>query len=142
MKRFFGALGMMALAAYCFAAGLVCTVLDAAELRREKPAIRRPRGMASWYGEGYRGKAMANGQPFDPDAMTCASWDWDLGTMLRVTHPASGRFVIVEVTDRGPAKWTGCLIDLSGRAFRRLEDPSVGKIAVEIVRVPNGEDTP
>lgn len=89
-------------------------------------------GRASWYGEGYRGKRMANGQPFDPEAMTCAAWKWPLGSLLRVTHAASGRFVIVELTDRGPAQWTGCLVDLSARAFRRLEDPGRGRIEVRV----------
>lgn len=89
-------------------------------------------GRASWYGEGYRGKTMANGQPFDPEAMTCAAWRWPLGSLLRVTHLVSGRHVIVELTDRGPAAWTGCLVDLSARAFRRLENPSVGRIGVRV----------
>lgn len=90
------------------------------------------RGRASWYGEGYRGKTMANGKPFNPDDMTCAMWDYPFGTMLRAKHVNSGRVVYVEVTDRGPAKWTGCIIDLSSAAFRKLEDTSAGKIAVEI----------
>jgi rare lipoprotein A len=88
------------------------------------------RGRASWYGESYRGKKMANGQIFDPEGMTCASFRWPLGSLLRVVHLASGRSVVVEVTDRGPAAWTGCMIDLSARAFRRLEDPGVGRIVV------------
>jgi rare lipoprotein A len=89
-------------------------------------------GFASWYGEGYRGKTMANGQPFDPEEMTCAAWHWPLGTLLRVQHIKNGRYVIVEVTDRGPAKWTKRLIDLSARSFRRLEAQDVGIIPVRV----------
>lgn len=95
-------------------------------------AAARGIGEASWYGEGYRGKTMANGQPFDPDALTCAAWRWALGTRLKVTEPRSGRAVIVEVTDRGPAAWTGCILDLSSAAFRRLAHPDLGKIRVII----------
>lgn len=97
--------------------------------------VRWVNGRASWYGEGYRGKKMANGRPFDPEAMTCASWDFPFGTLLRVMNPRTGRSVIVEVTDRGPALWTKCTIDLSSRAFRRIEDPARGKCDVHISRV-------
>lgn len=97
--------------------------------------VRWANGRASWYGEGYRGKKMANGRPFDPEAMTCATWDFPFGTLLRVTNPRTGRSVIVEVTDRGPALWTKCTIDLSARAFRRIEDPARGKCDVHVSRV-------
>jgi rare lipoprotein A len=88
--------------------------------------------LASWYGEEHRGKLMANGKRFDPDAFTAASWFYPLGTKLRVTlvsaskpEPEPGRLestpkslsdslaaektplpasVIVTVTDRGPAR--------------------------------------
>jgi rare lipoprotein A len=89
-------------------------------------------GRASWYGEGYRGKTMANGKPFDPEGMTCASWHHPFGTLLRVTNARNGLQVVVEVTDRGPAQWTGCILDLSSRAFRRIADPRVGKIDVRV----------
>src|SRR5579862_977014 len=56
---------------------------------------------ASWYGESHRGRLMANGQPFDPDQLTAASWFYPLGTRVVVTHDA--RTVTVEITDRGPA---------------------------------------
>lgn len=114
---------------------LWCGLISWLWLRRAAPvpSDAGQRGRASWYGEGYRGKTMANGQPFDPEAMTCASWDYPLGTLLRVRHVGSGRYVLVEVTDRGPARRTKCVIDLSARAFRRLAAPAVGIIHVEIV---------
>lgn len=89
-------------------------------------------GRASWYGDEYRGKLMANGQPFDPAGMTCATRLWPLGTMLRVQELGTNLIVYVEVTDRGPAAWAGCIIDLSHRAFRRLADPRVGHVSVHI----------
>lgn len=88
------------------------------------------RGRASWYGENYRGKAMANGKPFNPDAMTCAAWDWPLGTKLEVRH--EGRAVIVVVTDRGPALYKARIVDLSKAAFAALADPALGVITVTI----------
>ena len=56
---------------------------------------------ASWYGEEHRGLPMANGKRFNPDKLTAASWFYDLGTRVVVTH--AGRSVVVEITDRGPA---------------------------------------
>lgn len=103
-------------------------------------AVDSVRGRASWYGEGYRGKTMANGQPFDPEAMTCAAWDWPLGSLLRVRERNSGRSVIVEVSDRGPARWTGNLIDLSARAFRRLGNTDKGLLYVEVAVLRTGPE--
>ncbi len=91
---------------------------------------------ATWYGRHLRGKKMANGQPFNPDGMTAASWDYPLGTKLRITH--DGKSIIVEVTDRGgePAFLQfGKTIDLSKGAFSRLDDPEEGSIHVKIKRV-------
>jgi rare lipoprotein A len=91
---------------------------------------------ASWYGEEVEGRLMANGQPFDPSALTCASWDYPFGTLLRVTHKA--RAVIVTVTDRGPAKRLyrkGRKLDLSRAAFACLASLKLGIITVDITRV-------
>lgn len=76
---------------------------------------------------------MANGKPFDPDRLTAASWFYDLGTKVVVTH--EGRSVVVEITDRGPAKHfvrQGRKIDLSRAAFSRLGNPKTGLIEVTI----------
>jgi rare lipoprotein A len=89
--------------------------------------------LASWYGEKHRGLLMANGQRFDPDKCTAASWFYDIGTKVVVTH--ENRSVIVEITDRGPAKFLlkkGRIIDLSRAAFAKLADPDLGLIDVTV----------
>jgi rare lipoprotein A (peptidoglycan hydrolase) len=89
--------------------------------------------LASWYGEQHRGLLMANGQRFDPDRLTAASWFFELGTKVVVTH--DDRSVIVEITDRGPAKrliQDGRKIDLSRAAFAKLADPDIGLIEVTV----------
>jgi hypothetical protein len=53
----------------------------------------------TWYGDRERGKLMANGRPFNPDAMTAASWNYPLGTKLKLIY--GNKSVVVEVTDRG-----------------------------------------
>lgn len=90
-------------------------------------------GLASWYGEEHRGRLMANGQPFNPDALTAARWFFPLGTWVKVTHGV--RSVVVEITDRGPARHLveqGRIIDLSRGAFARLDDPKLGLIEVKV----------
>ena len=117
------------------AVALCCLIVLALEWCRDAwvfATFRSADQQASWYGEGYRGKAMANGQPFDPDAMTCAGWAWPVGAMLRVTSVGTGRSVVVKVTDRGPAAWTGCQLDLSRAAFARIDDLNAGRIRVRV----------
>lgn len=90
-------------------------------------------GAASFYGEDYRGKTMANGELFDPDAMTAASWDYPLGARVRVTH--RGQYIVVTITDRGPARRLrrqGRIIDLSEAAFAVLAPVSSGLVAVSV----------
>jgi rare lipoprotein A len=90
---------------------------------------------ASWYGESHRGLPMANGHPFNPNRLTAASWFFPLGTKVVVTH--DDRSVIVEITDRGPAKHLvqdGRKIDLSRAAFAKLADLDLGLIDVSVTR--------
>jgi rare lipoprotein A len=90
---------------------------------------------ASWYGEEHRDLPMANGQRFDPNKLTAASWFFALGTKVVVSH--ANRSVVVEITDRGPAKrllQEGRKIDLSRAAFAKLANPDLGLIDVTVRR--------
>lgn len=91
-------------------------------------------GTASWYGESLRGSRMANGRPFDPDAFTCAAWNWPLGTCLRVSR--GNKNCVVFVTDRGPARRLHRLIDLSEAAFKRIADLRLGLVQVIVELAP------
>jgi rare lipoprotein A len=110
--------------------------LAAVAMVQAKPAPfvgKKVAGAASWYGESYRGRTMANGRPFDPDKLTAASYEYAIGTKVRVTH--DGAEVVVTITDRGPsAKYRaqGRVIDLSRAAFGRLANPDVGLIFVTV----------
>lgn len=95
-------------------------------------------GTASFYGFELDGRKMANGKPFDPLAFTCASWFYPLGTHLQVENMANGRVIIVEVTDRGPAKRLvakGRIVDLSFAAFKEIGQLKSGLIAVSITKL-------
>lgn len=92
---------------------------------------------ASWYGEKYNGRKTASGQVFDAAKHTAASWDYPLWTKLRIWN--GPRFVVVTITDRGPAKrlLKTRQLDLSLAAFSRLADPAAGllhNLKVEVVK--------
>jgi len=91
-------------------------------------------GIATWYGEAYHGRRMANGQPFDMyDPTTAASREFSLGTWLHVTSLANGRTVDVQVRDTGGFSHP---LDLSYAAFSQLASPSTGSIRVRYEVIP------
>lgn len=75
--------------------------------------------MASYYGRRHQGRLTASGERYDPRALTCAHPTAPFGARLRVTDLASGRSVVVRVTDRGPFA-AGRVVDLSLAAARAL----------------------
>jgi len=87
-------------------------------------------GIASYYGAECAGRIMANGKPFIPEKMTCASWHYPFGTVLIVTH--GQKSVRVTCTDRGPAKRLHREIDLSAAAFKKLAPLDMGLIQVTV----------
>ena len=90
-------------------------------------------GYASWYGPGFQGNRMANGQPFDQnDPSTTANNEYPMGTWLRVTNPGNGRSVVVQVRDRGGF---GAGLDLSRAAFFALDPPNGWGFRVRYERV-------
>ena len=74
-------------------------------------------GTASFYGasDGFSGKTTANGETYDPNALTAAHRTLPFGTRVRVTNLQNGKQVVVRINDRGPYK-NGRIIDLSKRA--------------------------
>jgi rare lipoprotein A len=76
---------------------------------------------ASYYHNKFNGKRTASGKKFSNDGYTAAHRKFPFGTRLKITNEKSGKFVIVEVTDRGPFS-RGREIDLSRRAFMEIAD--------------------
>ncbi len=89
--------------------------------------------VASWYGEKYRGKATASGEPFNPSELTAAMWDVPFGTRYRVSY--NGKSVVVRINDRGPAKHLNRGIDLSKAAFNKLSPLGKGLIKVKLEKL-------
>ena len=90
-------------------------------------------GKASFYAEAHHGKTMANGRPFNMNAMTAASNTLPLGSNARIT--AGKRSVVVKITDTGGFGKYGRIIDLSKAAFAKLAPTSKGVIRVCVTRV-------
>jgi len=88
-------------------------------------------GVASWYGPGFAGKQTANGEIFDPNALTAAHPTLQLPSIARVTNLENGRSVEVRINDRGPFA-SDRLIDLSRRAAELLGFKSQGTAVVRV----------
>ena len=91
-------------------------------------------GVASYYGEQFRGRPTASGEKFDPDKLTAAHPSYPMGTRVRVTNLKNGRSVVVRINDRGPYK-PGRIIDLSTRAAKEigLLADGIAKVRVQVV---------
>jgi rare lipoprotein A len=76
-------------------------------------------GYASWYGEELAGRPTANGETFDPAAITAAHKTLPLPSYVEVTALDTGRTILVRVNDRGPMVGDR-LIDLSRGAAEQL----------------------
>jgi len=115
--------------------GIAIPFVIADVLRNWALGAPKREGFASWMGCEQRGRVMENGQPYVPESLVCASWDHEIGTMLRVTNRENGLSVLARVSDRGPDKAlyrAGRVIELSERAFDVIADPRVGVVAVSI----------
>lgn len=91
--------------------------------------------VASWYGPKFHGRPTASGEVYDMNGLTAAHRSLPFGTRLRVTLPASGRSVVVEVNDRGPFI-RGRDLDLSYGAARAigLLEQGVARVHVQRLR--------
>ena len=76
-------------------------------------------GMASYYGWGHSGNRTANGERFDPAAMTAAHRSLSFGSRIVVTNLANGQEVVVRVNDRGPVG-KARIIDISYAAAQQI----------------------
>ncbi|MEE2036873.1 septal ring lytic transglycosylase RlpA family protein [Nocardiopsis sp. CT-R113] len=85
---------------------------------------------ASFYGAELAGSSTANGESFDPSAMTAAHKSLPFDTQVQVTNPSNGKSVTVRINDRGPYIDGRCL-DLSTAAFDQIIGTGAGVGQVE-----------
>lgn len=87
---------------------------------------------ASYYHNKFNGRRTASGKRFDNNKYTAAHKKLPFGTIVKVTNEANGKFVIVEITDRGPFSKVR-EIDLSRRAFMDIvSNKNSGSVLVKI----------
>ncbi|WP_051949118.1 septal ring lytic transglycosylase RlpA family protein [Methylosinus sp. PW1] len=111
-----------------------------ARLHPSNSGLKRTRtppmwSFASYYGGGERlNRHTANGERFNPGALTAAHRSLPFGTKVLVSH--GDRSVVVRVNDRGPAAYTGRSIDLSRAAAARLAmlGAGVARVTIQVLR--------
>lgn len=97
------------------------------------------RGIASWYGRRYHGKATSSGETYDMYAMTAAHTVLPIPSYARVTSVATGKSVVVRINDRGPFH-ADRIIDLSYVAAWKLGLVGGGSGPVEVEAIIPGAD--
>lgn len=98
------------------------------ESGKESPVV------ASWYGEDFHGKAMANGDIYDMYAATIAHKEMPLGTKVELENTLTGEMVRAVVTDRGPYV-EGRDVDLSFGLAQKLSlvEQGVGNLIMRVL---------
>ena len=93
------------------------------------------RGIASWYGGKFHGRATASGEIFDMEKVSAAHKRLPFGTVVRVENLDNGKQLKVRINDRGPFV-RGRIIDLSRAAARELGmlEAGVAKVRITVVR--------
>lgn len=112
------------------------TVLDTAQGYKE-------RGISSWYGTKFHGRATSSQEIYDMCQFTAAHKSLPIPSYVRVTRLDTGQSVIVRVNDRGPFH-EGRIIDLSFAAATKLGINKVGtaKVEVEAIDVSDQPSSP
>jgi rare lipoprotein A len=113
--------------------GKTYRVLDDEEARRY-----RERGLASWYGTMFNGRATSSGESDDICQFTAAHKTLPLPSYVRVTNLDNGRSLVVRVNDRGPFH-DGRVMDLSYAAAVRLGVDRAGTARVQLEAVGPGD---
>ncbi|MBF0154333.1 MAG: septal ring lytic transglycosylase RlpA family protein [Magnetococcales bacterium] len=97
------------------------------------------KGVASWYGDYFHGRATAAGEPYDQDDLTAAHPTLPLHTVVQVTNLKNGRQAVLRINDRGPFV-KNRLIDLSRGAATALgfNEAGTALVKVEAIEPPPG----
>jgi rare lipoprotein A len=119
---------MLLLREYTSAAACVLLVLAATAAQ-----ARTHSDTASFYSSG---RVTASGERFDKAALKAAHPSLPFGSIVKVVNKRNGRSVVVEINDRGPAKWTRRSIDLTHGAARVIGMIDRGVVQVQLEVAP------
>ena len=96
-----------------------------------QPMHYSAKGKASWYGPGFAGRKTANGEIYNPNALTAAHKTLPFGTTVEVKNTNNNKSTIVRINDRGPYV-KGRIIDLSKAAAKQIGMIKTGTAIVDI----------
>lgn len=101
------------------------------------PVGTTERGLASWYGHPYHGRAAADGEIYDMETLVAAHRTLPFQTRVRVRNMSNDKTVDVRIIDRGPFV-QGRVIDLSHAAAKEigLIGPGVGQVEITVIGTP------
>jgi rare lipoprotein A len=85
---------------------------------------------ATFYGNGFVGRRMANGEIYRHNKYVAAHPSLPLGAVVKVTNRRTGQSVVVTIKDR-----CRCSIDLSRDAFKAIASTKKGRVPVTITRL-------
>jgi len=116
---------------------LACVLMPLTAMAEKAPFTQT--GMASWYGNEFKGHKTASGTRYNPEELTAAHRKLPFGTCVRVTNLRNNRSTVVKITNRGPYIHRR-IIDVSRKAARELDMMKSGVARVRIVVVPKEEE--
>ena len=88
---------------------------------------------ASYYGHFHDGMRTADGETFDPHALTAAHPTLPFFSIVEITNPLNNKRICVRINDRGPYVY-GRGIDLSERAAGAIDLDGVGEVELRVLR--------
>jgi rare lipoprotein A len=94
--------------------------------------VNAEQGYGSFYSYEFAGRKTANGERFNPEALTAAHKSLRFGTYVRVTNLRNKKSVVVRINDRGPFVH-GRVIDLSLAAAKVLNINGVALVSIELL---------
>ncbi|MFK7990661.1 MAG: septal ring lytic transglycosylase RlpA family protein [Sandaracinaceae bacterium] len=107
-----------------------CVLIAACGAVQAQDAERVLEGRASYYSDTLAGHTTANGETYDPGALTAASRDLPFGTRVRVIRVDTGETVTVRINDRGPFGDRRRILDLSRAAAEQLSMIRAGVVEI------------
>jgi rare lipoprotein A len=104
-----------------------------------KEAMGTDWALASWYSQGHR---TANGERFNPNALTVAHRTLPFGTELKLTNEQTGKTVVARVNDRGPFV-KGRTLDVTRGVAQKLgfKDKGMEHLRMEVLSRGEGSCT-
>jgi rare lipoprotein A len=99
---------------------------------------RKEKGHASFYGNQFSNRKMADGNRMKPDSNVAASKQLPLGSVAKVTNLSNGKSATVKVEDRGPYV-NGRVVDVAPKVARDLgmNEKGVVPVVVAPITVPD-----